>query len=476
MKAKIVLSLITGVILFSGCATSNLPFSNKKIAKENIKDYLLSKKYYIFDDSPNKTLILTYNASAGNPPKMSVQDVLDMRDDLKNYCKAKGGQWIDGARYFKLAKLDYLRAFTLINKEPKIDGLGECIAPDGFKAKELGLFNYNEDWQIARGLGGGERVSYTRYYELIYNKPQPTNKDYVVLAYKKFFENTHYDNIDKMVKDLDNLLNSNKDAYYLLTTYPICRKNGGVEYIATDAGTNMQKMKMQNYLFMEYEKLYNKYKDKSERLGFQYTIFPVKEKGYIWCENTANPDNQFMYVWKNGTFHIQKGINKELISNLKTNTASNFTDTNKKIKQSVPKITGADRSAENLAKGVFTMKSDIKVDTNPYVKYYGYYIGKIGNCEYASVNKKTKNMNFIYNFKQCNGNFEYIGQTLKGLTKAEYNRFNPYINALKESCKVNGKAMINVNGYNLYCKSNSSGSALKIFILDSKYRLIDTGE
>ena len=79
-----------------------------------------------------------------------------------------------------------------------------------------------------------------------------------------------------------------------------------------------------------------------------------------------------------------------------------------------------DKHIYNLAK---IMLSDTKTDinvANPHTEYYGRYIGQIGSCEYASVEKKTAGSDEIYNFKQCNGNIKYTGQTLKGLTQTEY--------------------------------------------------------
>jgi len=41
---------------------------------------------------------------------------------------------------------------------------------------------------------------------------------------------------------------------------------------------------------------------------------------------------------------------------------------------------------------------------------------------------------------------------------------------LKRNCVVDGVALMQVDGYNLYCRSNKNGG-FKIFILDDKYQL-----
>ena len=181
MKKTITFSLITGAILFSGCAVTGI--SVEKAKKEGgVREYVASK-YRIFADRDDKTLFYSNNFSAGNPPPMEFYDLLTARDRLKEYCeKGLGGKWKDGKRYYEFAKKDAMsfRILKLPKNPPKIDGLGVCIAPDGkgYKVKELGLFNFNIDWKLPQSLfGGGDRVSWERYYEIEYDTPNKPKKD-----------------------------------------------------------------------------------------------------------------------------------------------------------------------------------------------------------------------------------------------------------------------------------------------------------
>jgi hypothetical protein len=481
MKKRIVHSIIVGALLFSGCATTSI--SVEKAQKNGgLREYVLhTSSALIFDDKEDKTLFLKRSAIAGNPPELIYNDIINTRDELKKYCEGIGGKWTDGNKYYMAAKHDPVRLFTTLtdNKQIAFNGLGKCEAPNnnGFKSYELGLFDYKMDWEVASGLGGGERVSWSRYYEIIYDKPEMPKKDYVLASFNKvdFFKKTGYEKINNLIEDYKGITNEGKDNYYLVATYPICKYYGGKEYIATDVGTDMKKMTMRDYMFKQYEKLYNKYGDRKERWN-SFKMFPIDKKGYIWCENQNNPNKQFMLIWQDerNQFKILPYIDKKLIKSLKENKTNTpyITNTAKNDETKIEfKKKYDDKSAYNLATAVFRMKGDIKVASNPYVKYYGSYIGKIDNCEYVSVEKKSGNIDNFYNFKKCGANIEYTGKTLKGLSPAKEKRIVKYKNELERSCKQDGKALIKVDDYYLYCRAYNDN--LKEFILDKDLRVIE---
>jgi len=488
---KTFLSIGASVLVLTGCANNlNLGFNKNKINKnENIRDVIIhnNKNHHILADSANKTLFTSYNVgTVGNnlSGNIDVSDILDVRDTLKDYCEAKGGKWIDGKRYKIIANEDTLRAFTTIGKTYKNKYLGECILPNGkgFKVKELGIMDYGVDWQIANAFGGGERVSWHNYYEIDYNKLNPPKKDYLSLDVKRFKK--LYPNPTKITTNLKGINNQGKNDFRLAGINNICHSLGGTAYIETDK-EGMKKMTLNNYLFKRFDEYYKKYYIQPESLNREFNLFSINKKAYIWCQNTTNPDNQFMLIWQPlvDKFKVIKGYNPSLIpqGNKQNNTQINVNNSinnaiRNNVSNTISKITYHpridDKNAYNLAKGVFTIRGDIRVANNPYVKYYGYYIGKIGSCKYASVEKKAAGIDEIYNFKQCNGKIEYTGQTLKGLTQAEYNRFSPYLNGLKQSCETDGEALVQVNGLNLYCRSNKNGG-YKIFILNDKFQFLD---
>jgi hypothetical protein len=476
MKTKIALSLIAGSVLFGGCAITGAGISKKEMVNKNVKDVLVLRKKYnhILADNSKNTLFTSYGVGTlgTNLSSAGFGDIFNTRDFLKDYCEANSGKWTDGKRYSILASRDMIRGITTIGKTYNNSGLGVCNLPNGngFKVKELGIFDYKTDWIIPNNMGGGgKRGSWHNYYEIVYDKPQVSNKNYLTLSNSNYKED--YKNANDVIKNYNGKSNAGADNYYLAQLNTICKNFGGTAYIMTDKMDN-KKMPLNNYMMKKFDELFDKYKDKVESFSYSYRLFPINKKGAIWCQNTTNPDNQFMLIWQSDTnsFKAIKGYNASLLPNKEVNNNFNKTEDTEKITTTK---TSPDRSAANLAKGIFTMKSDISVDNNPFVKYFGYYIGKFGACEYASVDKKERNMDYIYNFKKCGNGLEYAGQTLKKLTQAEYNRFTPYFNILKENCKINGKAIVNVNGYNLYCKSNSNGSAMKFFMLDNQYRLID---
>jgi len=480
---KTLISVGASILLLTGCANNlNLGLNqNKNLKKETLRELIASKKenYHILADNNKKTLFTSYNVGVvGNSlSNVGVEDILRVRDMLKNYCEAKGGKWVDGKRYELIAKEDTFRGFTTIGKTYNNDYLGICKMPNGngFKVKELGIYDYQTDWKINGNLGGGDRISWHNYYEIVYNKSNPPKKDYMYLTMpvlKKVFPNA-----EKLVSNYNNITNSGRDNYYLAQINSICRNFGGTAYIMSDMGTDMKKMKLNNYLFKMFDEEYDKYKDKKESFTHEYRLFPVKDKAYIWCQNTANPDNQFMLIFnpRTKTFNTIKGYKPSLLptQNISEQTA---TLTQEAVKNAstpiIQKSQAPDRNAYNLARSIFMIRGDISVSDNPYVKYYGYYIGDLGNCEYAAVEKKEAGLDRFYNFKKCGGNIEYTGQTLKGLTQAEYNRFAPYMSGLKQSCETDGRALVQINGYNLYCRSNKNGG-YKIFILNGKYQMID---
>jgi hypothetical protein len=170
--------------------------------------------------------------TVGNPPKLTYDDIIDTRDELKKYCEGIGGKWTDGSRYYMAAKYDPVRLFMIPNDtQGAFNGLGKCEAPNnkGFKSYELGLFDYKMNWKVASGFGGGERVSWDRYYEIVYNKPETPKKDYVLASYNKvnFFNGTGYKNLNKVINDYNGMSNEGRDNYYLVSTYPICKYYGG---------------------------------------------------------------------------------------------------------------------------------------------------------------------------------------------------------------------------------------------------------
>jgi len=475
---KTFLSIGASILLLTGCANNlNLGLNTNKINKnKDVRDVIANNKnHHILADSSTKTLFTSYNiGTKGNnlSGKIDVSDILKTRDTLKEYCEAKSGKWIDGKRYKIIAKQDSLRGFATIGKKYNNKYLGECILPNGngFKVKELGIYDYKVDWQIANGFGGGERVSWHNYYEIKFDKPNPPKKDYLYLGLKNFKD--IYSNADKVVKDYQGITNKGRDNFYLAAINNICHNFEGKAYVKID---DMKAMPLNDYLFKKFDEEYDKYYLKPESLDNGYKLFPIKKEGYIWCQNTTNPDNQFMLIWQPSIykFRIIKGYNPNLIPHNKTKSDKIVsTNNSNEVTQISTHTPIPDRNAYNLAKGVFTIRGDIKVANNPYVKYYGYYIGKIGSCEYASVEKKGVSQDIIYNFKKCKGNIEYTGQTLKGLTKAEYNRFSPYLNGLKQSCETDGEALVQVNGLNLYCRSNKNGG-YKIFILNDKFQFLD---
>jgi hypothetical protein len=480
MRKRIAYSIIAGALLFSGCATTSI--SVEKAQKNGgLREYVLhTPSALIFDDKEDKTLFMKRSATAGNPPKLTYDDIINTRDELKKYCEGIGGKWTDGSRYYMAAKHDPVRLFMIPNNtQGAFNGLGKCEAPNnnGFKSYELGLFDYKMNWKIARGLGGGKRVSWSRYYEIVYDKPKMPKKDYVLASFNKidFFKKTGYEKINNLIEDYKGITNKGKDNYYLVVTYPICKYYGGKEYIATDVGTDMKKMTMRDYMFKQYEKLYNKYGDREERWN-SFKMFPIDKKGYIWCENPNNPNKQFMLIWQDerNEFKVIPYIDKKLIENLKEDKANKTytanTANNDETKIEFKKECD-DKSAYNLATAVFRMKGDIKVASNPYVKYYGSYIGKIDDCEYVSVEKKSGNIDNFYNFKKCGTNIKYTGKTLKGLSPAEERRIAKYKNELERSCKQDGKALIKVDDYYLYCRAYND--YLKEFILDKDFRVIE---
>jgi len=478
MKKTITFSLITGAILFSGCAVTGI--SIEKAKKEGgVREYI-AQEDRIFADRDDKTLFYTYSRIAGNPPPMLVGDVTSIRDKLKEYCeKGLGGKWEDGKRYHMLMIHSMFRHATLLNKSPKTDGLGVCIAPNGkgYKAKELGLFSFNIDWEITKSLGGGDRVSWRRYYEIEYDTPNKPKKDYVAYSFKSYFGDK-YGKIKEMVKYYKGIANYDKGSQTLLETHPLCRSGGGKVYIATDEGTGMKKVDMNDYLIAMFDYLYKKNKDKKEKLYHQYIMFPVDKKGYIWCENPNNKDNEFMLIWNGIRFDGIDYIRKDLISNLEEDKDFTAKDIkNIKDSKTTPKLANKldDKKVENIAKSVFSLKGNVNISNDPYVKYYGTYIGKIGDCEYTSVEKKDIKLSKIYNFKKCNDEIKFTGQTLKGLSVNEYKKIKFNLNELKRNCAVDGVALMQVDGYNLYCRSNKNGG-FKIFILDDKYQLRDVLE
>ncbi len=485
---KILFSISATVLLiFTGCMNAT-NLSSQEIKSKHLtpRDIINSNKnaYKIFDDSEEATLFATMGTRAAN--KITISGVERAVEDLSSYCETIGGKWKYGKRFINLVKkfgttnpLLYLK--VLKNKNINVSGIGKCIAPDGkgFHLYELGLYDVRMK-NLAKGFGGGTVYYWHRYFKIEYDILNSPKFDYVLSSYKPFLENYKNKNIDKIVQDYDKIKNRGRDNYFLITTYPICKYLGGTEYIATDAGTNMKKMTMKDYLFKMYDEELKKYgqdNNLSTEIYGELTMFPVSKKGYIWCENKQNPDKQFMLIWnaENGYFNAVKDINYKLINNLNIENANYNKQISEKNKisntltiLSKPSVKLDDKNVLNIAKAVMLNKRDLTVDT-AWVKYKGFYIPNIDGRTKVIIERIYNNEKYFYNFEVFNNRLKFTGKTLQGITQAEKNRFN-FENAKKE-CKLNGSYLQIINGLKLYCKYDNG--IYKFFIFNYKNNLLD---
>ncbi len=488
---KITLSLATiGGLILTGCmSASNLTPQEIKSKNLTPRDVIDSNKYAykIFDDNSKATLFATMGTQMAN--NINIAGVERVTEDMSNYCEAIGGKWKYGDKFVKLAKkfgttnpMLYLKAFK--NRDTNLPGIGRCEAPNGksFSVYELGLFDVRMR-NIASGLGGGVVYYWHRYFKIKYDTPNKPKKDYVLSSYKEvFIDRNGYNNINKVIDDYQNITNTGRDNYFLITLYPICKNFGGTEYIATDVETDMKKETMQDYLFKMYDELYKDYGEnlKTETPYNYLKMFPVKKKGYIWCQNTTNPNNEFMLIWRpeSGYFTIQKGINWNLIKNLKEEKEINTNQpTVNPTKNKIANVLSAlqqpqskidDKNVLNIAKAIMYNKRDISINTG-FVNYKGYYLPNIDGADRIVIEKIYNNDKRFYNFIVENNQLKFIGTSLQGITNAEKNRFN--INKLKSNCKLNGTAMEIVNGLKLYCKYNNG--VYRFIFFDNNDKVLD---
>ena len=501
---KTFLSIGASILLLTGCAgvspSLNETFNKVQANKGGLKEYIVeaNKNDYhgvkIFADKPNETILKTrvYNVNG-----VGISDIYEVTNQLSYYCEKIGGKWIYGKQYGYLLKRHgnvYLNPILSLKTVPQ-QLKAEESNYNGFGKCEAGKNSFEVNYEIGRFAIN--TINWSRFYKVTFAKPQKTD-DYIV---KSFYALLHKSPVFKSWDNFLNYLKTHKriDAFgkganFLANSYILCLSKGGSMYIS-NKNTNFKKMNFNDYVFKLLDLYHKEYPYGTDgNYGInELSLFAGVGKNYYWCENNKFPQYQFTftshkdnYGWTYYTFKL--GVDKKLKDLQKTKDffttkiqSNNFSQVkkNKVIKQisaSIGSVINStpipDRNAYNLARGVFTIRGDIKVANNPYVKYYGYYIGKIGSCEYASVEKKGVSQDIIYNFKKCNGNIEYTGQTLKGLTQAEYNRFSPYLNGLKQSCETDGEALVQVNGINLYCKSNKNGG-YKVFILNRKFQLIN---
>ncbi len=490
-------------ILFSGSAIAALIFTGcmnaTNLSPQEIKnkhltprDVINSNKnaYKIFDDSEKATLFATMGTQAVN--KVNIAGVERATEDLSNYCEAIGGKWKYGKRFINLAKkfgttnpLLYFK--VLKNQNTNVSGIGKCEAPEGkgFHLYELGLYDVKIR-NIAMNLGGGVVYKWHRYFKIDYDTPNSPKIDYVLNSYKPFLEKNYKNkDVNKIIQDYDRIRNRGIDNYFLITTYPICKYLGGTEYIATDAGTNMKKMTMKDYLFKMYDEELREYGQdnnlSTETYG-ELIMFPVSKKGYIWCENKQNPDKQFMFIWnaENGYFNAIKGIDYKLINNLQTEDSNNNqpnlsqkTSEKNKISNALnilskPSVKFDDKNVLNIAKAVMLNKKDLSVNT-AWIKYKGFYISNIDSKTKIVVERIYNNDKYFYNFDVVNNQLKFTGKTLQGITQAEKNRFN--FEEAKKECKLNGFYLQIVNGLKLYCKYDNG--MYKFFIFDKNDNVLE---
>ena len=437
----------TAVVLFTGCAnisSASLEESFKKTqaTKGGLKEYLVevNKNDYhgvkIFADKPNETILRT---RVFNPNGVGISDIYEVTDQLSFYCKKIGGNWIYGKQYgYLLKRLSnaYVNPTLVFQstsqqlkaEESNYNGFGKCEAGENsFEVKyEMGRFAINT-------------INWSRFYKLTFSKPQKSSNDFVV---KSHYALLHKSPTFKSWDSFINYANKHKDfgafgkgANFLANSYIMCLSKGGEMYIANQR-TNNKKMNFSDYVFKVLDEYHKKYPKGTDGSGIrELSLFATVGKNYYWCEN-KNPQYEFSftsykdkYGWKRYLFkpYVDEKLKNMLrTNNIKTfNSALNKTNANlqknnnilNKITSSLGKLTTNtkvdDKSALNIAKGMFITKSNINVTNSPYVKYYGKYIGKIGSCEYASVEKQSAGVDKIYNFRKCNGTIEYTGQKTK---------------------------------------------------------------
>ena len=501
---KTLISVGASILLLTGCAgvspSLNETFNKVQTKKGGLKEYIVeaNKNDYhgikIFADKPNETILKTrvYNVNG-----VGISDIYKVTNQLSFYCKKIGGKWIYGKQYGYLLKRHgsvYINAILSLKsvsqqikaEESNYNGFGEC---------EAGKNSFKVDYEIGRFAIN--TINWSRFYKVTFAKPQKVD-DYIVRSFNALLHKNPYfkswNNFLNYLKKHKRISAYGKGANFLANSYIMCLSKGGKMYIS-NKNTNYKKMNFNNYVFKILDLYHNEYPYGTDgNYGIkELSLYAGVGKNYYWCENNKYPQYSFTftshkdnYGWTYYTFKL--GVSKYLknITQIKHN--FNFSIQNNslnKVKRNniVNKINASlgsvinssptsDRNAYNLARSIFMIRGDISVANNPYIKYHGYYIGELGNCEYAAVEKKEAGIDRFYNFKKCGGNIEYTGESLKGLTQAEYNRFTPYMSGLKQSCETDGRALVQVNGYNLYCRSNKNGG-YKIFILNGKYQMID---
>jgi len=488
-RYAIALTIIVALIFIGCMGASNLSLQEIKSKNLSPRDVIDSNKYAykIFDDSKNATLFVTMGTQMAN--QINIMGVERVVKDLSKYCEAIGGKWKYGKKFVMLVKEfgttnPILTFKALKEKNINIDGIGKCFAPNGkgFHLYEIGLYDLKIK-PIANSLGGGEVYYWHRYFKIEYDKPNISNRDYVLSSYEPFLKNYADKDVDKIVRDYDKIKNIGRDNYFLITTYPICKYLGGTEYIATDVGTNMKKMKMKDYLFKIYDEELKRYEYNitAEKGIVRLKMFPISKKGYIWCENKKNPDKQFMLIWnKNrGYFNAIRGINYKLINNLQenieTNASINHNDdgTKNEIENTINNIFKNnlridDNNVLSIARAIMLNKKDILINTG-WVIYKGFYISNIDGKQKVIVERIYNNKRYFYNFDINNSRLSFKGKTLQGITQVEKNRFN--LEEIKKECKLNKTYMQIVNGLKIYCKYNDG--VYKFFIFNENNNVLD---
>jgi len=477
MKKNIFFSSVLATLIITGCATTGSSLSPQEAAKKGgLKEYITenNKNNYngikIYADTPTKTILRTriYNQNG-----VGISDIYEVTKQLSNYCESIGGKWIYGRQYgFLLNKyrnvyVNPIIALTSTNQQIKAEksnyaGFGKCEASNqSFNVEyELGRFAIN-------------KINWSRFYKVTFSTPQKMD-NYIVRSNNTLLtKNKYFKNWENFIKKatISNISAFGKGANFIANSYPICLKYGGKMYISNYITGNKTE-DFNNYIFKRLDMLYKKYPYGTDNGAVrELSLFSV-DNTKIWCENPNKPQYQFTLVSQKDSYGwIEYKFKPYLDKNVSTGTKKYFKRTFNIEVKNIQNQSSGNRNIDNIAKALFISKSDY-ILTTQWVTYKGYYIGNINGCSYVSIEKIERNSIEIYNYKKCNGSIQFTGKTLQGLTQAEMDRFKPYLNDLINSCEINKKGFVGVNGYIMYCKYLPAGSA-RIFILDNKFRLID---
>ena len=478
MKKHLTLS-ISLIAILTGCGVNQpkIPNINQYKNSDGYKSYLYDtiikdNKYLvsIVAEKP-KEYIVDYRTNDENVETRFSEDVYDILDNARTYCKNVGGNFIYGKQAKEILEnfspnplnpFPYISTLNEIKKQERNQGLYEkfakCEANNGEGFTINMLPNVSQAGRIT--FMKDTLISYSRYYIIKQDKPQKLGYvGSVIFKHKTPIE--IFSVKSGKLETKRETHREKKDYFSKMYLYKLCVSHNGTAYI-TNKFTSNGKMNVNDYIFARTKYFANKYPDPNPSIFRSYPIFADNNE-YLWCESPNKMYNLTLET-KNEEVYLKQGVDKKL-KNMPFGTYK-IPNNDNKVKENHPSE-NIPSVVKGLAKYTLNTQSNI-IKSVGQDNYQTSYNGiEPDGCYYASVIKSNPlSVKRIYNFKKCDNSIKYIGLTgVEGLTDEAKTQFKQNMNNFENNCKIKNYARMEANEFVMKCLKNPSSNNYEFIIM-----------